>query len=326
MKKISVFLALVLGLGVFTGCAPYWVRTPVVDQKEITVSLEHKIRKGRIVQQQFHHPADIDQQSLKNFLTGLSYLAESAVFGKPEQKPVFQEAEIEQLVPALAGALAKANSDQRVRFVSRNRGGGLVFKKDRRTGGVAFVETGDRLNLAFAYLNEENLTGRADAFSQEENADPLVIRSSFTPIVAPDFVEHRRTEKGNPFPQWVVADMKHIPEPPPAPAVEPATGKQEAAAPAKAEPVSASEPEKAITAEPAPPREIPAQPPETVEPAPAPKISGQAAVSQPTPDHSWEDRKQENTEKLRYLKELYDSGLIDEKEYKAKKEKLLEQL
>jgi hypothetical protein len=54
-----------------------------------------------------------------------------------------------------------------------------------------------------------------------------------------------------------------------------------------------------------------------------------AAISQPTPSQqadSWETRKQENTEKLRYLKELYDAGLIDEQEYKAKKEKLLEQL
>jgi hypothetical protein len=41
---------------------------------------------------------------------------------------------------------------------------------------------------------------------------------------------------------------------------------------------------------------------------------------------SWETRRQENTEKLEYLKELFESGLIDEQEYKAQKEKLLDQL
>ncbi|MEW6078306.1 MAG: hypothetical protein AB1724_10870 [Thermodesulfobacteriota bacterium] len=337
MKKRSIFLALGLCLAALAGCAPYWVKTPVVDQNEVTVSLEHKVRKGQVVQQQFHHPADISPENLKNLLTQLSYLADSAIYGKPERKPVFQEVEIEHLAPALVQALAKANPEQRVRFVSRNRGGGLLFKKDRQTGGVAFVETGDRLNLAFGYVNEEILSSRPDALSQADNADPLMIRSSFAPIVAPDFVEHRLTEKGNPFPLWIVADMKHIPEPPPAPAASPATGTPEAAAPVKTDSLAASEPDKAlktepvvapepqtIKAEPVPLQESPSQPLKAIEKEPAPVAADKPAAMKS--GDSWETRKQENTEKLRYLKELYDSGLIDEKEYKAKKEKLLEQL
>lgn len=303
MKQFSFFIAVLFGIATFTGCAPRWVRTPVVDEKELTVSLEHKIVKKEVVKQQFSHPIDIDQQDLTVFLTQLAYLAEPVIYGKPEEKPVFQEKEIERLAPALAGALAKADPDQRVRFVSHNRGGGLLFKKQRQTSGVAFVDTGNRLNLAFADVNYELLPNRPDSFSQgEEYPDPLGIKSSFTPLIAPAYAEHRRTGKDKPFPLWIAADLEKIAAA--AEAVpESATGKPE---PAAAQPAAAPAPETA--------------------PAPEKKAVVEKKAPVEKPDTSWETRKQESREKLRYLKELYESGLIDENEYKAQKEKLLEQL
>jgi len=158
MKHLSIFIAVLFGLTAFTACAPRWVRTPVIDQKEIVISLEHKIANKQVVKQRFDHPFKIDQQKLKTLLTQLKYIDKPIVFKKSEEKQVFQETEIERLAPAMAEALAKADPDQRVRFVSHNRGGGLLFTRQRQTSGVAFVQPENRLNLAFSDVNFALLT------------------------------------------------------------------------------------------------------------------------------------------------------------------------
>ena len=292
MKQLSVILIMLFGLGLLVGCTPRWVRTPLVDERDMTVSLEHKIADNQVADQQFNHPFNIDAQDLRTLLSQLEYMAEPMIYGKPEQKPVFQAVEIDRLVPALADALSAADGNQRVRFVSYNRGGGLLFKKRRRTSGVAFVRPDNRLNLAFADLNFEILTNEMENISRgDEYPDPLRIKSSYTPIVAPDYIEHARTEKGKPYPLWIVADLDGVPAPSATPAAQPVSG-------------SESQPGAGV-----------ASPPTTE--AGAPAAQGR---------DNWETRRQENREKLEYLKELYESGLIDEAEYKAQKEKLLDQL
>ncbi len=293
MKYFSIFFALLFGFGAFTGCAPRWVRTPVVDQRDITVSLEHKIVKKQVADQQFDHPFSVDQQDLRTLLSQLEYMAEPMVFGEQEQKTVFQSVELDRLVPALADALSKADPNQRVWFVSYNRGGGLLFKKRRQTTGVVFVRAGNRLNLAFKEINFEILTNEMENVPQrDEYADPLKIKSSSTPIVAPDYVAHPKTEKGNPFPMWIVVETDKVP------------------APSKPDPEAQTTASKPATQE------------KAVVESQAP-VEGMPALQNAD---SWETRRQENTEKLEYLKELFESGLIDEQEYKAQKEKLLDQL
>lgn len=305
MKHFSIIFTLLFGAGMLTGCAARWVRTPVVDQRDMTVSLEHKIADKQVADQQFNHPFNIDAQNLRTLLSQLEYMAEPMIYGKPEQKPVFQAVEIDRLVPALAEALSKADANQRVRFVSYNRGGGLLFKKRRRTSGVAFVRPGNHLNLAFADVNFEILTNEMENISRgDEFPDPLRIKSSYTPIVAPDYIEHALTKKGKPYPLWIVADLDGVP----APSATAATAEALSGQPATpaAQPVSGSESQPGAGV---------ASPPTTETGAPA--AQGRA---------DWETRRQENREKLEYLKELYESGLIDEAEYKAQKEKLLDQL
>ena len=306
MKYFSIMITLFFGLGLFAGCAPRWVRTPLVDERDITVSLEHKITDDQAVGQQYSHPFVIDEQDLRTLLSQLEYMAEPMIYGKPEQKPVFQAIELDRLVPALADALGKADVNQRVRFVSYNRGGGLLFKKRRRTSGVAFIRPDNRLNLAFADLNFEILTNEMENISRgDEYQDPLRIKSSFTPIVAPDYIEHVRTEKGKPYPTWIVVDLDGIPAPSAtAAATAEAVSGKPAAPPAQPVPGSESQPGAGVES------------PPTTE-AGAPTAQGA---------DDWETHKQENMKKLEYLKELYDSGLIDDGEYKAQKEKLLDQL
>ena len=307
MRTFSIFFAglFILAVGL-TGCAPRWVRTPVVDQKDIQVTLEHQVAKKQPVSQQYQHPLKIDLQHLNFLLTQLKYVDEPMIYGKPEEKPVFQAVEVERLVPALTEALAAADANQRVRFISHNRGGGLLFKKQRTTSGIAFIDADKRLNLAFSDVNFEILTGRAENFSQnEELADPLIIRSSFTPIIPPDYAEHRLTEKGKPYPLWIAIDLDKLAKAAaatPAPAVEPAPVSSPVPAPL---PAAASAPKSPMMEQ---------QAPTVSAPTPA-----------PPPDDSWETRKQDQKEKLRYYKELYDDGLIDEQEYKAQKAKILNQ-
>ncbi len=298
MRRLSLYITLFFALnsGALTGCASRWVRTPVVDQKLITVSLERKIVKKPSDAKVYSHPCVIESKALTMLLGQLEYLAEPLVFGEPEQEPVFQPEEILRLAPALSTALAKAYPDQRVRFVSRNRGGGLLFKKDRKTTGVVFVEKGNQLNLAFAEVNYEILTNEMTGISQTEKyPDPLSIKSSFTPLVVPPFAEPRLTEKGNPYPLWLVVDIDDIPDSEPAPPTAATPDDRPSVSPEASTPVSS-------------------------------KTRLERSAAGESPDDSWDTRKQEYTEKLQYLKELHESGLIDNNEYKNQKEKLLNQL
>ncbi len=345
MKRFIVLVAVVMLGGVMLGgCGARWVRSPVVKQRKLTVSLEHKIADNRVVSRQFAHPADIDKQKLRTLLTQLAYIAEPIIYGQPKQEPVFQKTEIERLVPALKTALAKATPDQRVRFVSRNKGGGLLFKKRRETGGVVFVGKNGGLNLAFAFVNHEILEDERERFSQKEKyLDPLRIKSSHTPLVAPDYAEHRRPETGKRYPLWIVADMEEIPASagfaaePPKEKPAPGTGQKTEAREIRKEQKPASPPPdpqappkaSADQGKPAGREKIESAQPKAA-PEPEKSLSdekGPAAAPPPAESSgSWEERKKKCRKKLQYAKELYESDLISEKEYKAYKEKLLNQL
>lgn len=308
MKRFSVFIALFLSVSLFMGCSPRWERSPVVEQRDITVSLEHKVVRDQIVEQQFNHPFDIDLQDMETLLTRLDYIDKSVFYGEPERKPVFQENEVDRLVPALVSALARATPDQRVRFISYNRGGGLWFlKKQRKTGGVVFVERGGRLNIAFGFVNYEIRENSDLRKFPEENefSDPLAIESCNTPIIAPDCAVHNRMQNGEEYPMWIVAEIEGIDKP--------AVSASEAEA---GKPESAAEPE----AKPAPGKE---------------SESGETVLEKKEPDHkpsdeesgdSWESRKENIKRKLEYLKELHESDLIDAEEYNHQKKKLLDRL
>ncbi len=310
MRSFFIFSSLLLYVISGAGCSSYWVRTPVVEEKNIVVSLEHQVLKDQIISQNFAHPFDMDRNCLEAFLHSLTYLEEPLLPGEAEEKPVFQKAEVERLVPALCQALGKASSDERVRFVSNNKGGGLLFKKPRKTTGIMFVETGGRLNLAFGLVNYEIRISEMETFSQkEEVADPLKIKSSFTPVIPPDFARHRRAQDGTVFPLWVAADIKDIPQT--AASVKSVAKETVETSEESARANAGSQTKMAV--------EKPAQ---FFEKEKKPLHEGHSEEA----GRSWKTRRQENRKKLEYLKELYESDLIDEEEYKIHKKRLLEQL
>ena len=322
MKRFGVLIACLLSAVMIGGCSTRWVQSPVVEQENMMVSLEHRVVKGDIAQKQYNHPYDMDSRDLKVLFTQLDYLDEPAIYGDPEQKPVFQKEEIDRLAPALTDALAAAEPHQRVRFISYNRGGGLLFRKDRKTRGVLFVEAGHRLNLAFSYVNYEIREKELQRFSPaEETLNPLAVKSSDTPIVVPAYAAHKQMADGGKYPMWIRANMDKIEQAAKAvPESQPQAPSTETAEPAKTDKSTADDKQPAAESQPA--EKAPA---EKMAPEPtAPKAAPESKAKSPA--DAWESRKAEIKERLEYLKDLYESDLIDTEEYDAQKKKLLKQL
>jgi len=309
--RVKMIAGLVCCAALLWGCGARWVRKPVVEQQHLKVSLEHKVVDGEMAEQPFNHPFDLEKETMRGLLEQLQYLKKPLIYGDAEKLPVFQQVEIERLAPALVEALGRATANKRVRFISYNTGGGLLFKKQRRTGGVVFVDGSDQLNLAFSYVNYElkdeelKRSGTAQLYT-----DPLIIDTADKPVLAPGPAVRHRMKNGKKMPLWVVADIDRIDA---ARVSEPKA--------AEPQPSEAGAPEAEPATEPA---GTAAEP--EARPKPEPEAESRpAAVPDVQPDQ-WDAQKAEIREKLKYLKELREADLIDEKEYDAQKEKLLERI
>ena len=305
MKQTAAIFIAGIMLLFSTACGTArWVRTPVLEGSRTTVNLEHRVEKDQILPQQYDHPYRIPVMDMTKLLGDLLYSERGVLIGGGKEIPVFQEIEIETLAPALADALAKATSDQRIQFISFNKGGGLLFKNTRKTEGILFVEPKGRINLAFGLINADVMDADSEDSPQiYTNSDPLKIKYADTVIVPVGYAAMKALETGKPAPMWVVADAVKLteavasaPKPAPAPVV---------AAPAPA----------IVTPPPAPaPAPVSATPEKTTKPVMAPQPA--------TPAATQEDIKN----KLKYLKDLYEGGLISEPEYAAEKKKLLDKI
>jgi len=268
-----------------------WIRKTIIKNSDFIVTLEQHQVDGSIIGQAYDHPYDIDLTVLKTLMGDLTYIEQVGWMGKEEEKPVFQTVEIERLAPVLANTLTKADASQRIRFRSLNRKKGLIFSVSRETEGVLFIQPDNRLNIAFNFINSEIDFNEAPAVpSSYSLVDPLKIKNSDTTIhpSAPYATLHR-FETGKPAPMWVVADLEKL--------KRTNTGK----------PVPNTEDKKEILPAAAPESKIP----ETATETPAPAINDTLEVIK---------------NKLKYLKELLDEGLISEKDYNAKKAELLDQI
>jgi len=288
-------LLLLISAALTSACtSAKWVRTTVAKGYEFNVTLEQRQEKGAVVPQKYSHPYAMDISALEKLMQELKYVEKGGLTSAEKQSPVFQSAEIVRLAPALAEALTKADADQRVRFTSFNQGKALIFSVPRKTEGVMFVETAGRLNLAFNLINAKRQPSEATAVAPVySTADPLRIKASDTPLAATaPYAKLHEFATGERAPLWVVADLEELKQ---------AT----AAAPApvvKAEPAAA-------------PAEAPLA---GTEGTPADKSAADRAPEEmPTG---------EIKNKLKFLKELLDEGLISEEDYAGKKMELLERI
>jgi hypothetical protein len=293
MKRIACLL--VISLVLVPACASTkWTRTAVVKQYDFSVALEQRQGQGANPLQQYEHPREINVADLEQLMTDLTYLEKGGMMSSSKQRPVFQQAEIDRLSPVLAEALARADASQQVRFISFNQEQSVVFSNSRKTEGVVFIESGGRLNMAFNYINANRIPSETSAiYASYAESDPLKIETADTTLSeSVPYAELRLLDSGRQAPMWVVAEL----------------GKIRAAGSSKPAPIVEATP--VTTPVSAPKTEIKVKPAEPAAPAPSP---GNVLH-------------QEIKNKLRYLKELLDEGLISEKDYNAKKTQLLDKI
>jgi len=282
MRRIAVLF--ILGAVFLSACSSArWVRTPIVKQNKFIVTLEQRQEDEKIIDQKYEHPFKIDLTNLEKLMGDLTYIEKVGLINTEKQNPVFQAVEIERLAPVLADTLAKADNSQRIRFTSFNQGKALIFSVSRETEGVMFIESGNRLNIAFNFINSELDPNEVTSYPRNfSRADPLKIKTSDTTIIATaPYAELYTFETGEQLPIWVVTDLDKLRE----------------AASASPGPITEAKGKTAQTVD-------------TTRPA------------QPSVDLLKEDIKN----KLKYLKELLDEGLISEKDYNAKKAELLNKI
>jgi hypothetical protein len=299
MKKFVVALVVLAACGTAGCSSARWQDSAVTDDGKVIVNLEQQMKEGRAVDQGYRHPFDIDGRTLGWLLDDLTYMAEPMIMGDPKETPVFQQEEIQRLAPAIAQALQRATSAQRVRFVSFNQGVDFLFKKPRKTEGVMFVDANGRLHIAFSWINQQlNVEGEPKSTRGRYRIDPLQIRDLDTPIVAAKpYIRHYRFGDGGIAPQRVVVNVDHLVQ---------AARRQ---APEKT--VEFSVPEKGEAAAP---------------PGSGKMMQKHRRTAPPGPAADWETRKERIRSRLEYLKELYEDGLISESEYKAERQQVLDDL
>ncbi len=287
MKRIFIFLiAAIIFLPACTSTK--WVRTPIIKDKDFVITLEQHQVEGDIVDQAYDHPFKIETSSFQKLLSDLIYMEQVGILGRETKSHVFQTTEVEQLAPALADTLATIDDSQRIRFTSYNRSKGLIFSTSRKTEGVLFIEPGGYLNIAFNFINSEIDLTETNAYPPDFSyKDPLKIKIADTTVFPPAYAESHEFETGRPAPMWIVADLEKLNQ-------------------AVSDPADHSAPKEKATA--------PAE-------ATGPVISAPAPAS-PEDTQLQEDIKN----KLKYLKELLDEGLITEQDYNAKKDELLDKI
>ena len=308
MKRFAILFF--FGAFFLSACSTaQWVRSPVLKEKNIIISIEQRQENGQIVAQEYDHPYTVDLLKLKRLMADLTYIEEVGFLGKEEKNPVFQAIEIDRLTSVLADTLTKIDNSQRIRFTSFNKGKGWLFSIRRETEGIIFIEHDRRLNMAFNHINFKIDPNDANtlppSFSQ---VDPLKITISDTPLMpTTPYAELHQFETGDPAPMWLIADLEKLDkaiDTVPVARIEvvneaPLKTPESKVLSAPAPPLTEQKPDAAITTG-------------TVEKAPI-QTTGNAL-------------QKDIKDKLRYLKELLDEGLISEKDYTAKKTELLDKI
>lgn len=239
--RLTVTL-LILAAALLSGCsAARFERTAVSRQADLSLALERVAGQGG----GYRHPCRVEVADLRYLLGQLAY-REQAPYGDEErQAPVFQPAEIDRLAPLLADALAGADADRRVRFLSFNLEPGTLFSQSRKSEGVFFAAEGERLQIAFNYINAKRLPAETSAQQAPfADLDPLSIAAARTALISrPPLLNPVSLADGRPAPLRLSVDLAALraaraaapPSAPPAPA---AAAPFSPAAPAPAPPAA----------------------------------------------------------------------------------------
>lgn len=213
MKKIFMLTAIASFSLFLSACATTnrWEDETIIDQQFAKISIEHRTGQS---DRQFNHPAELDPNLIEAILSDLFYPTKAALIGKAAEEPIFQDEEIERLAPAISMALEKADSHERIRFTSFNKGGGLIFEDHRETKGIIFVDLQDKINVAFSTINQPiEIEDTSGLINFSEAGDPLDIKKSHTRVIPKsDYIGNHRTSAGVEYPLWIEADLGNLKE------------------------------------------------------------------------------------------------------------------
>jgi hypothetical protein len=334
MKRSA--LLLLASVLLLSGCSvARWERMAVARQNEFHVTLEQRWEQDAVVQQYYDHPCQIDLSDLTRVLSELTASQEGGLMKDEGRQPVFQAGEVERLAPALQDALARANADQRVRFVSYNLEKSILISFSRKTEGVLFVDSSGSLNIAFNSVNANRRSSESSAMNPSfAEEDPLAVRSAESTLKVPSYATARALASGQPAPLWLLVDLQQLRQTPRA-AAAPARKqvKTAASSPApvkKAIPVPVAEEKPAPRAKPVVEEplaaaedesftiEVVEEEPPMASPEPAVEpVPERQSVAAPAP------AVQEEVGVLDYFQELLDEGLISAEDFDNKKKALL---
>ena len=234
------------------------------------------------------HPARLGASELEALLRGL-IKGERGFLGRSSQRSVFRADEAGVIAAGLAEYLARATADQQARFAWFSQDGGTLGQL-RKTEAVVFVDAQERLNLAFTTIHDFAGPDRDFfEFMALSRQDPFSITRSLVQLVGlPEGMEAVAAAAGDRYPLWVRTTSATLPSV--RPVAEPGEQGREVV-PAAVQSAAAAAP-----------------PPVPVTQPPA--LGSRQAVR----------------DRLEFLKELYDSGLITEAEYAERRKEALDRL
>lgn len=267
------------------------------------------------------HPLDVDEVELTRLLGAV----------RLGNKPLFNESDLEAIVPHLAKALNRATPAQDVSFAvaGRHSAFGWLAARDVTTGRLFNTAAGLQFIVGMAHRRFEDqfkATGTMIPFEPGRRAAPLPepepvalkLAASAGSLVRADWVTLRPGAMAQAAAGTGAAPVLPAATPAPAPAAT-------AAVPAAAVPAAATAPTGTTVTPPAAPQAAmpaaQAAPPKPATPAAA-AVPARAAASGPGDDA----RYREASERLKTIERLRNSGLISQQEYEDKRKQILQDL
>ncbi|WP_316348312.1 SHOCT domain-containing protein [Desulfuromonas acetoxidans] len=283
MKKLAVLWSVALLL--LTACA-----SVQLGQTSVVKQYHHAVVLGQQADQAFAHPHHLQLDAVKDLLAQLVYVGAAGIANEETPMAVFQSAEIERLAPSLQQALQHASPQQWVRFVSFGQQQGVLFSNSRKTEGVVFIDSDNNVNIAFSYINAKRAPSETSAiYHQFAKLSPLEVAGTETPLVVENAGLHlKKMADGSQACMWLEADMETF--------------------------------EDHLDVE---DQYVPVAPPKTTLSLPLNATHkpdrGETSVPAITPRQQQQAIKQQ----LKFLKSLFEDGLISSKEYEEEKAKVL---
>jgi hypothetical protein len=232
--------------------------------------------------------AALELDVLKDLMGQLTYVSETTLSGGQDALFVFMPEEIERLAPSLHQALAQCGAGQWVHFVSFNQKKGVLFSQSRKSEGVCFISADQQVNFSFYYINANRASSETSArYHRYSVLDPLEILESRSSLVADRAgVQAMKSAGGDEVPMWISINVERF---------------ESALKPEEHYPVISPVAEVRDGTTPA-----------------VKTTSGPAAVPM--------TQQQDIKEQLKFLKSLFEEGLITQVEYQTKKSEILNKI